>query len=212
MEFIFGFDPGGAGAFGWCVATNPAAAPLGVRECGVVSVASEAADAAMEAVGRADEVVAAGIDAPLFWVPAGDRAADRKLRSAICSLGAPSGTVQHVNSLRGACLIQGILVGLLLRQRMPRLPISESHPKAMLWLTRVASRSTGPSSIALSDIAELSGFPQLAASDHERDAAIAALSAWAMLRRPTGWHDLHAREPNAVSPLTAPLAYWMPSF
>ena len=107
---ILGFDPGGVKQFGWCVAQATDNGRLHFRASGV---ASHAAGAVRAALGEAEDfgrIGAAGIDSPLLWVADGDRKADKAIRSAMKQLGAINigGTVQQVNSLRGACFSQGI--------------------------------------------------------------------------------------------------------
>jgi hypothetical protein len=97
-----------------------------------------------------------------------------------------------------------MLAAMLLRQHSNGLPISESHPKAMLWLLGIG--------ISLGNLGTFLAGNTANASDHERDAALSALSAWAMSTQPNGWEDLYPQEPCAVSPLAAPLGYWMPQF
>jgi hypothetical protein len=119
----FGADPGGANAFGVALLR-----PDGTFESKVVSCA----DDAMKWLSRKDvTILAAGIDAPLWWSSgnSGDRAADRYLRN---KFGISGGTVQAANSLRGALLIQGALLAMALRRQSPKLPITEAHPKALL--------------------------------------------------------------------------------
>lgn len=211
MQVLLGFDPGGEDGFGWCIVEDGMTLPLRIRIAGVVDNARDALAAAQQALRDDDRVVAAGVDAPMFWVPAGDRVADRTVRDAVRDLGIPSpwGTVQAVNSLRGACLVQGIMIGELLRGKWCELPISESHPKAFLWLARIASLTVHHENVQLAAIPQLSSPLGLQAMEHQRDAAIAALSAWAMVRHPQGWRDLYLNEAGAYSPLAQPLAYWM---
>ena len=104
---LLGFDPGGIKSFGWAV--------LYVGEAdSVVSLKTGVASNAPEAVRKAGQCAPAapagvGIDAPLFWVQEGDRRADSHIRKRVVAAGGQSGTVSSVNSLRGACLVQGIL-------------------------------------------------------------------------------------------------------
>ena len=151
---LLGLDPGGKGAFGWALAEDAPAWPLRVVRTGTADSAREALDAALGAAGSTP-ILAAGIDAPLHWVAEGDRAVDARLRKRIAELGAPhpAGTVQHVNSLRGACLVQGMAAALLLRERFPALPISEAHPKALLWLLGIAAPGVPASSIGFEALA-----------------------------------------------------------
>jgi hypothetical protein len=131
------------------------------------------------------------------------------VRDAVRHKGGRTSTVQHVNSLRGACLVQGVLAGMLLRQRLAAVPITEAHPKAWLWTSGTAKPGHPPGAISLSNLPQFqvngTGHP-----DHARDAAIATLAAWAMIHQPTGWCDLYLQEANPLSPLAAPLGYWMP--
>jgi hypothetical protein len=107
MGAHLGFDPGGEDGFGWCVADDSPVLPLTLRASGVVDNSRSAVDAAMDHVKKGEPIVAVGIDAPLFWVATGDRNVDRIVRDELRGLGArsPGGTVQAVNSLRGACVV-----------------------------------------------------------------------------------------------------------
>ena len=134
---------------------------------------------------------------------------DSELRERIRERGAPNaaGTVQQVNSLRGACLVQGMLAGVLSRQRTSGVAISESHPKAMLWLLE-----RNPAQVRLQDMPEKFDLHDgVDDGEHLRDAAVACLSAWAMVHNPNGWSDRYPLdEHHAYSCIVAPLAYWMP--
>ena len=132
MNVLLGFDPGGAGAFGWCVAEHSPELPIRVLRTGIANHAEDAVAAARRKLSPADSVIGAGIGAPLFWTAAGDRRSDQLIRTQILALGAQPGSVQHVSSLQGACLVQGMLAAMLLRDLYPALPLSESHPKAFL--------------------------------------------------------------------------------
>jgi len=209
MGVFLGFDPGGAGAFGWCVLDGNAL-PLNLRARGIANHAHDALNGALQAAGN-NAIDAVGIDAPLFWRSDGDRQVDQVTRTQIVGLGSPGGTVNHVNSMRGACLIQGVAVGLLTRQLVrPDVPISEAHPKAMLWLLGVASPANPPENISLADLPGYFVGNVQGASDHERDAAVGALSAFAMVNQLQNWHDLFQHEVNPLLPLQQPLGYWMP--
>jgi len=147
----------------------------------------------MDSMPAGGALVCAGIDAPLFWSRTGARNADIVVRRAIREAGAPNagGTVQDVNSLRGACLAQGMLAAIELRERFPGLPITEAHPKALRWL--------------LPDVRDIA-----ARSEHERDAMLASIAAWAVIHQPAGWTDLFSSEENTYSPIEMPLHYVMP--
>jgi hypothetical protein len=115
------------------------------------------------------------------------------VREAIRKAGARNagGTVQDVNSLRGACVVQGILAAIELRDRHPDLLITEAHPKALRWLLRDAQALTHD-------------------SEHQRDAHLAAITAWALVHSEPGWRDLYQGEPSFYSPIAQPLVYFMP--
>jgi len=213
MNILLGFDPGGAGAFGWCVAEHSAQLPIRIRRTGIANDAQGAVDAALSfVVNGADTVLAAAIDAPLFWVASGDRRADQLVRDRVRQSGGQSSSVQHVNSLQGACLIQGILAGLLLRTIHPELRLTESHPKAFLWIAGIANDGLPAVMVTLQHLAQLIESDEAGSCDHERDAAIATLSAWAMVVGLAGaWTDLYPLEEHPYSPLAQPLAYWMPT-
>jgi len=203
MAVFLGFDPGGRGGFGWAVLKGNSL-PLDFLGCGVADHARGAFSGAMEICpGRAD---AAGVDAPLFWRPSGDRNADQVVRRAIVDVGARSATVGAVNSLRGACLVQGMLVALMAQER--GISVTESHPKALLWLLGKMAR--GAAAPELRNLGEfVVGEQMWGKCEHERDAVLGALTAFGMHSRTTGWIDLFPLEVDCVSPLSAP-GYWMP--
>lgn len=194
MHFLLGLDPGGVGHFGWCIASSATSLPLTPFASGLADSASLAIGAALAALPTGGALDAAGIDAPLFWSRTGSRLADKTVRAAIRSAGAPhaGGIVQDVNSLRGACLVQGMLAGLELREKFPALLITEAHPKALRWL--------------LPEVCSVTST-----SEHERDAMLAVVAAWAAIQQPDGWSDLLPREVDMYSPITQPLAYAMPN-
>jgi predicted nuclease with RNAse H fold len=210
-KYLVGFDPGGRGKFGWCVVEDKRELPVRVVCVGVADHAEGAVRAAHEVVqAKKGNVIGVGIDAPLFWVADGCRQVDNNLRQRIRERGAPNaaGTVQQVNSLRGACLVQGMLAGVLSRQRTSGVPISESHPKAALWLL-----GRNPAQIALPELPEVNlteCWHQPDEGPHLRDAALACLSAWAMVHEPPDWRNLYPQEQPPISPIAPPLAYWMP--
>lgn len=216
MDGVFiGMDPGGADAFGWAVLEDAVDCPLRVLDQGVSENAVQAVEAAEKAT-KGRKVLGVGIDAPLYWVAGAraedERRADHKLRKAITRLEAPGGTVGHVNSLRGACVVQGVIVARLLQERFQCIPVSEAHPKAALWLLKLATKEKKPAKVSVADLAKHVAFEaSWGEADHARDAAIGALSAWAMRHRPAGWQDLALLDPVRISPLLAPAAYWMPS-
>ena len=199
MEFLIGLDPGGKGNFGWCVVADKPKLPDTAVASGLADNADGAVAAALAAIPVDGHIRCAGIHAPLFWPLSGPRNADLAVRAAIRTAGCrhASGTVQDVNSLRGACLVQGMLAAMKLRELYPTLPITEAHPKALRWL-----------------FAEVEAFAVVEEfsmkSDHERDALLAAIAAWAGARKLTDWQDLLVMERAYYSPVSQPLHYFMP--
>jgi predicted nuclease with RNAse H fold len=100
---------------------------------------------------------------------------------------------------------------MLLRERNPKLPVSEAHPKAALWMLGEATKTKSVASITAKSLDKYFevGRHEME-TDHERDAALAALAAWAMVHRADRWKDICGLDPDALSPLPGPLAYWVP--
>lgn len=213
MNVVLGFDPGGKGAFGWAIAQFDGGLPLQLKACGDADHAQEAVEDIRALLGPSEKVVAAGIDSPLYWTPSCDRAADSMVRQWLRDQGAPSpgGTVQHVNSLRGACVVQGMVCGILLRQEFGGIQICEAHPKALLWRLGLATTHRPPAEILVSDLSAFVQGGRGQNSEHARDAVLGVVSAWAMYVNAPGWIDLMALEEGVIQPLSGPLGYWMPA-
>ncbi len=208
---VLGFDPGGMNHFGWSVCPYVDGELQPPVATGVANHASDAMTRTRDNIPTRATVLAAGIDAPLFWTKTAHREIDGVLRSALTSNGFPphavGGTVQEVNSLQGACIAQGPLLARLLVETWGVLPISESHPKALRYLV---GRIGQPDVMAMVNrlIAQLGGH---AGHDHRRDATLAAVSAWAAIgQNPPGWRNLYAEEPNPIPLFGIPVSYWMP--
>jgi hypothetical protein len=211
LTLILGLDPGGIEQFGWCVAESLGGGRVRVREWGTADHAAQAIQRASEYVFSSEKLAAAGIDSPLFWAPNGDRHVDQLVRTAMKDLGATNvhGTVQQVNSLRGACLVQGVMAARQLRLQTPDIRLTESHPKALLWLVKVASKHRAVADVRMENLREFveCEVPQL--SEHARDAALGAVAAAAMLLGLPGWRDLAAEGNDMFWPVS-PVEYWMP--
>jgi predicted nuclease with RNAse H fold len=187
-----GFDPGGKRRFGWCVVkfdTDPLRIKGGV---------SDHAEAALTAAQRelSGPPAAVGIDAPLFWTIGEDRAADREVRKLVRAAGGHNGTVAHVNALRGACLVQGVLIARMAAETWPNAAITEAHPKALLWVSADA-RTFNTNELSREN-------------EHTRDAALGALAARAGVTGFRGWRDLTALERAPFFPGGRPVSYWFP--
>ena len=221
VEIFLGFDPGGkmeGGKFGWSICqTNRGIFPLSGSgiETGVAKYAEDAIKQVSDNLMSNASVLAAGIDAPMFWSVTGEeRQIDAVIKAAVKKAAETQGSikgpgrkrpgVQHINQLAGACLVQGILLGNSLYQQF-KVPITEVHPGALSWLQ--------PATFDCIHRLTVRGKK----SEHERDATLAAYAAWRMHQhlqgQMNGWRDLVERKFNYVTPLLpkeARIGYWMP--
>jgi hypothetical protein len=192
IEYV-GFDPGGRESFGWCVLTQRGSTEI--VETGVCSSALEALGAVRSLL-KGQGPACIGIDAPMYWVVAGDRGSDVRVRAALKAAGGHPATVGSVNSLRGACVAQGPIVGRMARSLWPDVPIAEAHPKALLTVHRAARDFIGGHALA---------------TEHERDAALAAYSARETLTRSAGWVNVRVEHVQELDLTAGPAAlYWFP--
>lgn len=210
MHIALGFDPGGYRQFGWAVLERETPRIPIVRKTGTSSNAKDALESALSWVTRADSIVGVGIDSPLYWTSTGERVADQRIRERIRELGAPNaaGTVQHPNSLRGACVVQGLTLTLLFRRQYPDVPITEAHPKALLWLLGVANGQRRAGQVSVADLSAFVGCNSVGC-EHERDAVLGAVAAFAMSDRLVSWSNLTALEQEALF-VAGEVAYWLP--
>ena len=155
--FWVGADPGGIGNFGLAFMDVS-----GQLRCFTVS----SVDEAVKRIVATGEPLGMGIDAPMWWSASrgGGRRVDGRLRKRY---GIPSGTVQSLNSLRGAALVGGALLASRVRQEFPSTGITESHPKALLRALELDEAS----------FAARFEIPTAWRNEHERDAAISAVCA-----------------------------------
>jgi predicted nuclease with RNAse H fold len=191
-----GADPGGEGNFGIAILTD-----TGHPLLSCVSCADEAVTFFNEHIGKKPSGI--GIDAPLWWASgkAAGRHADQWLRR---QYGLTGGQVQSANSLRGAALIQSAMFIQRMRELYPAVPVTESHPKALLKIL------TQGDWIAFSDRFGLE-VPDL--KDHERDALIAAISAREGFEGRWSNDLSKKRLPSEQNPLSywlAPVHYFWP--
>lgn len=191
-----GADPGGKGNFGIAILTESDQPQTSSVDC---------ADDAISFVRRHLKGIPAGVgvDAPLWWSSgrSGDRSADQWLRNRY---GLSGGEVQATNSLRGAALTQGAMFIQRMRETYPAVPVTETHPKALLKALTQGDWKA---------LAGRFGLKTAISNDHERDALIAAFSAregfegrWS--------HDLSINrlpcEQNPGSYWLAPVHYFWP--
>ena len=155
-----GVDPGGKGHFGIAILTDPSQLLVSCVGC-----ADEAVTFVQEHIEKRPSGI--GVDAPLWWASgkSGDRYADQWLRKRY---GLPGGRVQAANSLRGAVLTQSAVFIQRMRGMYPAIPVTESHPKALL------NALTQGDWVAFLDRFHLKVADT---TDHERDALIAAIAA-----------------------------------
>jgi predicted nuclease with RNAse H fold len=155
-----GADPGGAGCFGICLLYADGSVTTANVDC--------ADDAVTFVRGRLQNTPdGAAVDAPLWWSSgrSGDRCADRWLRERY---GLTGGEVQAANSLRGAALVQGVMFVTRMREHYPDLPVTESHPKALLKVCYGGNWNR---------FARRFGVRWDAVGEHARDAIVAAVAA-----------------------------------
>ncbi|EGN75019.1 Protein of unknown function (DUF429) [Idiomarina sp. A28L] len=211
MNLYLGFDPGGEKQFGWSISSESDEC-LVVHKTGNANHAVGALEAVRQHISDSDDVIAVGIDAPLFWVANGGRAADKKVRDAIKLLGArsPSGTVQQINSLRGACLVQGAMIASLIAESFPEASINESHPKAFLFLLGLASSVVQPSNVTVEHFSNYIKPSGRTYSEHERDAILGCIASWLPARADKAWRNLAMEEESMIVPGAYEPNYWMP--
>ena len=189
-----GADPGGRRNFGVAIICDDEIATL------CVSSAAEAAVEVRKRCKRAPNGI--GVDAPLWWSAgeSGDRLADQRMRESHRLSG---GQVQTGNSLRGAALIQGMMFVRLMRDAFPNIPVTESHPNAVL-------NALG---MSWEKFRKTFGITVVPKSKHEQDAIVGAVAAregfegrWRM--------DLSlSRSEHEQDPAThwiGPVHYWWP--
>ena len=205
--FVLGFDPGGEGNFGWsiCPVVNGGLAePL---QTGLANHALHAAQTVQAALPNNANILAAGIDGPLLWSNAGNRDVDQQLRNALNALNNnpfPIPRVIALNALWGAVTVQGVLVAHHLAAAWPGIVLTESHPRALRCLLHAHGL---PATVNMVN--------QLTAglADHQLDATLAAVSAWAAIFQNapgTGWINLYTLQPGLVTPFGINASYWMP--
>lgn len=193
-----GADPGGKRAFGLAFLDDD-----GSARCYTCSSTAEASSRI------SFEPLGVGIDAPMWWSagPSGWRKSDLELRRAY-EIGA--GTVLCTNSLRGAALVQSLLLAELLRQRFPAVQITESHPKALLIACYKNNNRADNVRSFFRDFG-ITGTPE---DEHQEDALIAAVCDREGFSRRWSLDLAEDRFPEEQDPRSywlAPMHYWWPS-
>lgn len=200
-NLYLGFDPGGKGNFGWVRlrVDHDWHEPI-LEDGGVVSGAEEALEVAIGDVEQVPDAV--GIDAPLFYARRGGRVADSFLRSRMKMLQHGRGSsrsVMSINSLQGACVVEGLLLANFVRRLWSDVWITEAHPSVLKAVSRTAEMRC----------------KQLYNGDnpnpHIEDALLAAYTAWAGSTRAQGWGaNLLELDDEPFEVVSHPLAYWFP--
>lgn len=164
-----GADPGGKSNFGIAILRSNGEAYTCCVDC-----ADEAVETVRNEVGNT-RPSGVGIDAPLWWSsgPSGGRQVDGWLRSMY---GLSGGQVQPPNALRGAALVQGVMLVQRIREQFPGLPVTETHPKALLVALEMEEEDAFFQHFHVRP--ETDGI-----SEHERDALISAVAARQGLKR-----------------------------
>ena len=238
VDVILGFEPGGktGSKFGWCICQSDTG-QLRVCKTGRATNAEDALKQVSSGLPPSARVIASGIDAPMFWTNTGERKVDSIIRDAGEGKKCPNPehrppakikrcpyplNVQEINSLWGACLAQGVLLGKLLHGcRRFDAPITEAHPKALLCLLgkcradldklvqgveKILCPICRPSPNKPVQVAKDKPCP----SEDVEDAVLAAYAAWSMHKKSRGWRDLLLEERDYVLPFGTPVSYWMP--
>lgn len=202
-----GYDPGGDRKHGVAVLTVENGVPVSVR-----TALLRSAEEVIRWVGELGGPISGiGIDTLTCWSsgPSGWRPADRWLRHHYPAV---LKSIASSNSLYGAMSVNGMGVLIALRQAMPLLAITETHPKVMHWHLRHTVYDYDSSKLSMDEmLASEIGFPVSITTDHEWDAAISALVAF---RGQSGqWSlDLHTLQTAAGERIIEPCGktnyYW----
>ena len=244
IDVVLGFDPGGRTGrkFGWCICQSELG-HLRIYQTGRATNAENALTEVSNALPPSARVLASGIDAPMFWTNTGERMVDDIIREAgrgiVCPIGAHQPpariswcpyplNVLEINSLWGACLAQGVLLGRLLHgSRRFDAPITETHPKALLCLLGICRAGLGQLVSGIEQIPCPTCRPdtdnpvqvandELCPAEDKEDAVLSAYAAWRMLQELQApaqdpvWRNLLREERNYVLPFGTPVSYWMP--
>lgn len=185
MIFI-GYDPGGNENHGVAALVIEDGHPIRADRALVESVE----EAVRWFLGLPARPTAIGVDTLTCWStgPSGWRPADRWLREQYKEV---QSSVASSNSLYGSMSINGMAALIALKDELPGLLITETHPKVLHWhMTRRPYDWEAGRAAMLDLLATQLGFSFTCESDHEWDAVLSALVAF---RGATGeWHhDLH---------------------
>ena len=193
VDVVLGFDPGGINHFGWSICLSHPGY-LQLHQTGIANNAKKVFEAVLSSLPADANVLASGIEAPMFWGETGDRLVDSLLKDAVGK------TFPTVNALKGACTVQGALLGRFLHQEFSA-PITETKINLMLALLERSKRH-------LDEMVQGASAEKM--TEHESDAVLSAYAAWSMHNEAPKWINLLPLEPHPVCPLKTPVSFWMP--
>ena len=216
INLFLGFDTGGEGNFGWSICRE-VDVQLQLQQTGLANNAWDALNRVIDSIAIRHyqgnlRVLAAGIDAPLFWTRTGTRAVEPIIRQALRDAGFPPGRLggspQAINSLPGSVVVQGPLLVRHLRDAWPQLTITECYPTALEYLLANSGQHQGEHAIVTH---LMQALPNNDPGGHQRDATLSAVSAWAAIHQDLiNWQNLYLRENCPINPFDIPVSYWMP--
>ena len=204
---IIGYDPGGNAAHGLALVRYQSGRVVNVEVSTHDNVYSMLA-----AVAKLSDVVAIGVDTLTCWStgPSGWRPADRWLKERYPQI---TNSIASANSLFGAMGLNGMAVLIKLRELLPGLLISETHPKVLcLELSKEKYDYKNRCDEMDQFLNGLIGCSVTTMNDHEWDARI---SVYAVQCGLTGkWNrDLHGLNSKSNEELVFPCGvtnYWWP--
>lgn len=190
-KLVAGFDPGGQNRFGWSLLEVSDGLPT-VIKAEVSYNAFEAMETIKKEIDKT-QIVAAGIDGPLYWSQkSNSRCVDTLLRDKLGNIGKAKSSVIEVNSLRGACLVQSSLIMKFVLEYNNDIKITETHPKVLLHFLNL-NKNAKLSSLKnfIDGIESVKDFYKK--NENIRDAILSGLCACAMVSRDKNWEDLMER-------------------
>lgn len=204
---ILGYDPGGNSSHGVAFFSYENGRLINSK----IATLKTANDV-MEEAGRVKDLIAVGIDTLTCWStgPSGWRPADRRLRNCYKHI---KKSVISANSLRCSMGLNGMSVLIALREAMPSLIVSETHPK-VLYNALVSEKYDYSSNSDAMDryLSEALSTEITTNNDHEWDAT---LSVYAVLQGLKGeWkidlHNLPCSERERLIKPCGETHYWWP--
>lgn len=210
-EYLLSFDPGGKGKFAWAI-INSSLDPSSLIT-GTADNCEQAFTHSLKSF--SGNLICIAIDSPMAWSYSGVREVDNRINKIYAN------SAQHINSLRGACLAQGIMLLSLIdrkfNSRKNKVFVTETHPKFLKKLLRKTKDNCKEENIIIKLANEnYRSFKHKRTDksryDDEHDAIIGLLSAWAAFTKPNAWINLLEYEEDEYLPLGFRPQYWMPKF